>query len=582
MKKAQQLVEFALVLPILMIIVMVIIELGFAINARITLADAIKMSIGQINQSYNSADNQTTKQALLENSLTNTMVNYFSLHNMPYANTINVQILPGSSGSQTSLVVANYTYTPIFTLPNIFGGQIIPSNLTFSSFQVVNNALLMGNQYPNPSNYFNTKDLSSFKADSTSSDPRTSILKGDGDNGGSLDSISIPNIKQGIGFLVNFQPRGTDQFQAPASSSDTFARLFNWWGEDLLPVYEVCDITTGNIVVRSPYYNGGKWFDTGIPYSWILISLGFNQANYTQYDNIPYFQDNKLSLSSSTLNAGLPWCNQPNASYNYGSCSGDISTSDIDNLNKRGMSFLFSSGGSASGTYDNITDSSNTYNKIYSYSLKGFNLSPSCSYYLKLYIPNNVIPAIANHMVANYFKVKFSIDVNGVLTTGSAMDITSAYIDSNGNGIPDAWDNNPSYPDADANAVFDGSQASIGALVTNAIIPDIYNFNCATYNTTYISTPYDLNGNLNSPGNTFAPSLFSVNYISNEIYNSNSYNAIYYCNGANTRRSMVVLTSINDKAKFFNGIVVGGMLDPNTPIEANLAVYYQAGTNVFP
>ena len=48
-RKAQQLIEFALVVPILMMFLFIIIEVGMAINARMTLSEAVKSALVEVN-----------------------------------------------------------------------------------------------------------------------------------------------------------------------------------------------------------------------------------------------------------------------------------------------------------------------------------------------------------------------------------------------------------------------------------------------------------------------------------------------------------------------------------------------------
>ena len=587
MRKAQQLVEFAFVLPIVLAILLVIIELGFAINARITLAEAVKMSVAQVNQLYDLSDNATTKQTDIQNSLTNSMQNYFSNHNLPYSNNITVKLIPGTNGSQTSIVVANYTYYPVFLLPNFFGITIIPTSIPMSSFQIVNNNLLLANNYPSKvlgvdnSGATSTNAISMFTNDSTDTLPQTSILKGDSDNGGSIDGIPIGTtsssyttnartVKSFVAFLLKFTPTGT----FVNSSSDTYVRLFNWWGEDLLPINEVFDLTTGHIEVKSPYYQSGKWFDTNIPYNWVLTSLGFTQAVYTQYDTNPTFPTSKLNLATSGLNPGVPWCD---LGANNGTCSGDISTSDVNNLNKRGLSFLFASSGGASGTYDTINDTTSTYNQIYNYSF----MNSTYNYLLRLFIPNSASPVDSQ----NGFQAQLSLDSNGVYTAGTSYYMMDVYIDSSGGGIPDAWNNvlpaGYGYFDADADGTFDGQQTS--SII--ARYPSSAQSSCGGGTPLSIATPYLLNGSLNSSGNNFVPSTFplassGLNYMkcTTTFSETNYTSALYLSNGTNTIRNFNVANS-SIKANFINGTLSGSTLKLNNSPELTSTVGIFSTTN---
>ena len=576
MRKAQQLVEFVLILPIILVILLVILELGFAINARITLAEAVKISVGKINQLYQMPGNATaTKQAQIEYSLTNLMQNYFNLHNMPYADNMTVKILPGTGTSQTSLVVANYIYYPVFILPNFFGTKIIPTSIPMSSFQTVNNALLNGNNYT--SSYFSTDDLSNFTNDTSVANStyfQTSILKGDSPTG--IDGVAVSTVKSFIAFLVKFNPTGSG-----TNVSDIYVRLFNWWGEDLLPVNEVIDISNGHIWIKSPYYNSANWFDTNISYLWALTSLGFTQAVYVQSDTIPNFSTSKLNLANSapTLNPGLNWCDDGS----HGTCTNDITCEN--NLNKQGLSFILASGSLGSGTYDSINDTSNAYNQFYNYTYTYPNSSPN--YFLKLFIPVNNIQTLIPNTDDNIFVSKFSIDSsNGILSTVNlstdTYDTTALYIDSDGDGIPDAWDKHPAYFDADATGNFDGLKSILSAIIGSGTIPDTDTGDCSSPLTTYIVSPYNLDGSLNSIGHNYIPALYPVYYI---IKNESGYNTYYYCSNntvsSNIQRKMPFLNAA-DETYFINAVNSSGnlILKESPELKALLDGYFYSTNKV--
>ena len=52
-RKAQQLVEFAIAVPILMVIIFIIVEFGNALNARVTIAEGVKMALMEVNKLKN-------------------------------------------------------------------------------------------------------------------------------------------------------------------------------------------------------------------------------------------------------------------------------------------------------------------------------------------------------------------------------------------------------------------------------------------------------------------------------------------------------------------------------------------------
>lgn len=449
-KKAQQLVEFVLVAPVLIVILVVIVELGYAINTKITLAEAIKASVAITNQLYNQSSTESQKEETIRNSIENYLKNYFDSHNLPDSDSISV-ILTRASGSQTAIVTAKYSYKPVFVLPNILGNTIIPAKYTFSSSQVISESLLSASTLNSP---LSTLDLSSFGKTAGNLDGRTSALINKNING--ID------FRTKLAILLSFKISSSDP-------SYKYARLFNWWGEDLLPSNLLIDITTGNLVVKTPYCNGGNWIDTQIPYTWVISALGFTQGLYVKTDisftENPLNVNRRLLLSSpnSNDNLNVSWCDQDIASK--GSCDGDISTSSIDNYGKRGLSLLFDNVNDAFGTFDfaSWTSTSGINDpkpvKFYIFENNTYN------FILRLFLPNN---AVKPNDTSNGYKSTFYLNSNGQLaTSGTNVVIQDVYLDNDGDFIPNAWDNDPGYIDIDGNKKIDGEQSSISTKFTD-------------------------------------------------------------------------------------------------------------------
>lgn len=452
-RKAQQLVEFVLVAPVLIMILVVIVEVGYAINTKISLGESIKLSIPALNQLYNQTSSKEIKLETMRASLEESMKNYFDSHNLPNSDSIKVSIVDPTN-SFTAVVTATYSYEPIFTLPNLFDIQIIPDSYNFSSSQVISKSLLSESTF---NSALSSYDLSSFGKSTGLFDSRTSALRSY--NIGSVD------FRNNLAILLSFKLNNGDP-------EYKYARLFNWWGEDLLPQNEIIDITTGNLAIKSPYYSGGSWIDTKIPYTWIISGLGFTQAIFTKTEN-PLYSNNRLLLSGSDIkdNLTISWCDQ--GSSTSGLCSGDISGTSIDNYGKRGLSLLYNSVSDAYGTFDNaICSVASTEAKP----VKSIIIpNEALNFILRLYLPSS---ALKPNDSKNGYSASFFIDTNGQLSTsGTSTAIQDVYLDNDGDAIPNAWDTAPDYVDIDGNLKIDGEQASISSeiidLPTNKTVAEL-------------------------------------------------------------------------------------------------------------
>jgi len=509
-RKAQQLVEFAIVLPILMVILLLIIETGFAVYTKTCLSEAVKMSLFQVNTLYKFWGDEDQKKNNISIQIENNIKDYFTNHNIPYSGSIKASIekIPGST---TSLLKVTYDYYPIFRLPNIFNNEIIPEKFTFSSAQVINNTLIEPSVFESG---FSTTNLSSIGKYNATADPRSSILKN--------------RVVQYTGQPTNLDTRKTTAFlvgfdTAAGGANLKYARLFDWWGSDLLPPNMAFNIQTGHITVKSPYYNGANWLDTNVPYNWVLSALGFAHAVYTKADTNPGFVDYKLDLANANaaMNLGLPWCNQ--GCNNCGTDVSDWSDHYTDNLLKRGISTLYSVSNPPVGNLDPLKNNgaSASYQGTKTY------LATSSDYDLTLTIPNDS-GAAAAHSV---FQFKFKIDANGKLSAaGTDTDIVDAYLDNDYDNIPNAWDKHPEYFDANGNGTIDGLENA--NIVYNNTFPDTmviaanYNYSLKT-----IYTPFKLSdGSLEPTLNTaFTNNMRTFTPMYDYVYATQpGVNALYF------------------------------------------------------
>jgi len=117
-------------------------------------------------------------------------------------------------------------------------------------------------------------------------------------------------------------------------------------------------------------------------------------------------------------------------------------------------------------------------------------------------------------------------------------DIIDVYIDSDADGIPDAWDIHPEYFDADANGILDGNQLVGGAF--NGAEPDVIpnatpstDFEVSPGKPYYKSTPYtSLGGFEGVKVAKYLPDIKQANFVkitANDV--------LYYDNGVNYVRN---------------------------------------------
>lgn len=588
--KAQQLVEFALIAPIILGLIIFIIELGYSINIRSQLTDAVRVSIAEASRIYNGQFSDTSsKMASFEQGLEEEIKNYIINHGLPFEDSVDVELV-GISGANKTAVLLKYKYSPFFTLP--FG--IVPNSYQFVTTQIVSNSLLKANDH---GSNFMMNDLGSFWKDSGDLDGRRGILKNDPN----ISGISSEDAKKSIAFLVAFAL----PYTAEASiNSDTFARLVNWWGQDLLPQNLFLNITTGNLVVYSPYYST-QMFDTNIPFAWVLSSLGFSHGIYTKMFVVPGHLGEKLDFTSTTLNSGYIWCDQGST----GDCDDDMSDSASVNQLKSALGINYSSIVMADGSYDEVSVHSSGFFVTTSSKPHSFYDSGN-DQFLKLYVPNTNFPDIND----NLYQFDIGLDGSGRYVSGSTTDIVDCYMDNDGDGIPNAWDDHQTYFDADADGIIDGKETSnislIDWIIPSGSVGSFYvgkNGNSGTlcnggpnYNWEYRITaapvddasfysmlPKDVSNNLNSPAKTYIPDFDSSNKLAKVTYqlttrsapscnaNVSTVQAYYLKYNGNTQMTRLLNdwtlgSEILEKANFINGTVSGSTINVQRSKELDL------------
>ncbi len=435
-KKAQQVVEFALVAPILLTLILIIIEFGFALNAKVTLSEAIKIGVSKANEISLLSGTNDFKKNKLKTEVQTYIKDYLKDHGVLHSDSVFVDLVELKNSGQIA-IIAGYAYKPMFTLP--FSDSFFKDTYNFLSLQLVSLNTVTENTATTP---ISTDNLNSLWKSDFNPDGLKGLL-----TDYNIANIDITQVKQSIAFLVGFD------------NVNEKARLFNWWGEDLLPPSLYLNVQDGYLYAKSPYYNL-SYFNTKIPFTWILSSLGFTQAIYTKPSPAPSLKDYKLELRSNnnSLNSDIKWCDQLFPSR--GTCdNSNFSLDTINNQLKKTISMLFnktdSFGGieyAPSGNFEAIEDRNNRLNGNV---IKPYLVSTS-NYLLKLFLPTDTF----NPSPSSLFQFQFYISPSGKYqgTSPQNTNIVDVYMDNDNDNIPNAWDKHPEYFDMNNNNIIDGKE----------------------------------------------------------------------------------------------------------------------------
>jgi hypothetical protein len=129
--KGQNLLEFALVAPILILVLVVISELGYTFVVRHTIIDSIKQTVAS--SQFNVGKFTSTEQML--STMKTELEAFIDTHNLPTPEDITFGVA-GENAYGTAVIIS-YSYRPGFRLVGI-----TPEVITVQSVQVVQPALL--------------------------------------------------------------------------------------------------------------------------------------------------------------------------------------------------------------------------------------------------------------------------------------------------------------------------------------------------------------------------------------------------------------------------------------------------------
>ncbi len=651
-RQAQQLVEFAFAAPILLIFIFIIVEMGAAMNNRITLAEAVKAGMMEVNKLSSLKGNTANKENKAANIIRDKVRQYLINHNITNSRSVSVSVNYNDTDN-TAFVFVSYDYVPHFLISGLTGNNV--SSITFSSSQTINPNIFKPNVFPGGSR--NTRQLSGYHTtngyvfiESGALIDTTPFDYGDG----------VLNLREHIAFLVRFyQSPGTHPF---LQYNVAHARLTDWLGNDLLPPNLRINLRTGTLEVRSPYYQGNNdWFNTQIPYIWVVTSLGFTHVIYVKYNSTEMHIPDDASLlyklrfndTDAFYNRGIRFCG---TDVDSGPCDGDQRNTETVNERALRMNPRLGEKGSWNnnyiiGTMEPIIktpvnhDFMHVKGLYFSYTDDYLNWNPatwSQQYFVSIASPRIIAlgqvlytPTIANPANNPFYRpyrYRFKLfehdrganagmydstaaappgqDGDGDDGDGNIyyqVDIVDVYIDSDGDGIPDAWDRDPEYFDANVNGILDGNEVSDfwsqticrdgavtpsppcdlfpDAISTNTtealpgvVHPDkVVRFDASPGMPYYISTPYGIGGAIEPARTTrnlpaFKPAQFEM-YLE-----AGGGRALYYdIDGTNyTRRVPTWWDSAiapdfparrNEKVNFIHGTVAGNTINLNPSAE---------------
>lgn len=144
--RAQQLIEFLLVVPFMVIILGIITEYAYALNVNLSLYTGIRSVTSTI---YSEIKPNMTK-ADIQDFVKERLENYLVANNIPLSAANDLKINVVMTDDYAAFIV-NYTYLSAFTLPNVYF-HVLPSQFEFSAVAVVPSGFLKPNKYPSDIN----------------------------------------------------------------------------------------------------------------------------------------------------------------------------------------------------------------------------------------------------------------------------------------------------------------------------------------------------------------------------------------------------------------------------------------------
>lgn len=197
---SQQLVEFLLVAPFLIIVFGLLTEFAYALNINMTLNQGLRIATSSIYSEIRPGMTADDINAIVQYDLTN-----FMAANQAPVNSENNLTVNYSTVGYNTFFLATYTYIPAFTLPNIYI-HILPEKFEFRTVSVVPAAFLSPNNYTAST----SADLDSFwssSADFTSLDSFDDAKRGALRTSPNCSKGSAEEKKQAQSTLIAYNPK---------------------------------------------------------------------------------------------------------------------------------------------------------------------------------------------------------------------------------------------------------------------------------------------------------------------------------------------------------------------------------------
>lgn len=303
-KPAQQLVEFLLIVPFMMIIFGILTEYAYALNTYMTVQEGLKTVTSQLYSKIK----PNTSAIDIKNIVQTDLKTYLEANNVPTRTENTIEVGYDIEGS-SAIFIASYKYIPAFTLPNVYF-KLLPDEFNFFANSVVPKAFLSSNKY---NNSIDSKDLDGIWAGSASF--------------ASLDAFNAS--KQGILTTpVGGDPSGKNTetsiiFLIPTANANEYA-MVDWSGE-----VETCTMSTNTGTLT-----GTSCADPGMKF--------IDYLKNNNYYNVMFVHDDEATPDNlSDL-----------ASY-WAVGSGQLADKTADGILKRTMALIDTSNESI-GDYDKI------------------------------------------------------------------------------------------------------------------------------------------------------------------------------------------------------------------------------------
>lgn len=325
-KKSQQLIEFLLIAPFLIIILGILTEFAYALNIQMTLIQGLKEVTSNI---YSEISPGATTDSIKTQALSD-LKTYLSNNNAPVESENNINLSYVTVSPQSAVFMARYTYYPGFTLPKMFF-KIMPDQFEFLATVPVPTAFLGVNNYSSGVNSTTLDKVWSSTADFSDLDSFNSSKNGILKSGATARNAML--------FLV---PNSA----AKALGYSNLYALVTWTGSIITigaQTYNV-NITTGKINTCS---------------STTCSATATNFIDYMAANN--YYNVILINDSDAADIADLPtnWAYDSSMNPITVTTSTDLSGSNADGILKRALSII-TAPSTVNGNYDNLSNTSYT------------------------------------------------------------------------------------------------------------------------------------------------------------------------------------------------------------------------------